>query len=47
MEKPTFWAILGFLLMGIILSFCSMGIFLTKYDQDKGTLIKKLSVLTE
>lgn len=39
MEKPTFWAILGFLSMGIIISFSSMGIFLTKYDQDKETLI--------
>ncbi|CAD8168001.1 unnamed protein product [Paramecium pentaurelia] len=47
MEKPTFWAILGFLSMGIILSFSSMGIFLTKYDQDKEALIYKKAVLTD
>lgn len=32
MEKGTFWAIVGFMAMGIILSFTSMGIFLTKYN---------------
>lgn len=47
MEKGTFWAIVGFMAMGMILSFTSMGIFLTKYDQDKEVLIKKKSILTE
>ncbi|CAD8062402.1 unnamed protein product [Paramecium sonneborni] len=47
MEKATFWAIFGFISMGIILSFTSMGIFLTKYDQDKEALIHKKAVLTD
>lgn len=47
MEKGTLWAVVAFMVMGIVLSFTSMGIFLTKYDSDKEALIKKKSTLTE